>query len=144
VRENAEILTVTSGVLYIYIYIYWRLQLKGLHIEKYWSINLSFSTEFPNILQSEFKSTHMYTRIFFPKLLHCNCIVLLSTNFALLHSDIHSDPIFHLFLAKMVFRPMFNYGFPICKDATSITGIILWNWIPLQRSAAVWIFKAFL
>jgi len=94
------------------------------------------------MLSTQYKSTHMYTLIFFLKLPHF--IGLLSINFMLLNSDIHSDPIFHLFLAEMVFRPLFNYGFPICKDATRIAGIILWNWILLQRSDAGWIFGAFL
>jgi hypothetical protein len=57
VCENSEILTVTAGS--VLMYIYWRLKLKGLHIEKYLSINLFFSTEFPNILSFEHKGTHM-------------------------------------------------------------------------------------
>jgi hypothetical protein len=143
VCENAEILIVTSGALRMYIN--WRLKFKGLHIEKYLSINLLFSTEFPNTLSYQYKGhicIHAYS-------FSSCCIVtvsigLLSINFMLLHSDIHSDPTFYLFLAKMVFRPVFNYGFPICKDATRITGIILWNGILLQRSDADWIFRAFL
>jgi hypothetical protein len=78
VCEDAEILIITSGALHMYTY--WRMKLKGLHIENYLSINILFSTEFPNILSSEYKSTHTYTRIFLLKLLHCNCQYWLIVN----------------------------------------------------------------
>ena len=118
---------------------------EGITRRKVLVYKLFFSTEFQTYSHLSIKVHVCKHEYYFSSCcIETVSIGLMSINCMLLNSDIHSDPIFHLFLDKMVFIPLFNYGFPIWKDATSITGIILWNWITLQRSDAVGIFRVFL